>query len=306
MAGEFIKYRNGKSAQIEAQYKKQGIKKTPNKDIKGNRYDEIPKQKHYKIQTDHLRNAKENRDDEFYTPRDYTDKVVNTFFNELKGKKVLCPCDSKHSNFVKSLQALNIEVYYSDCDFADYDNASLFGDKKRIELLRGIDIILTNPPFSKYREFYRIFRAKKIFAIAPLMLFTYTWAFPLWKNEILWKCLDGAKYFTDDKGKHLTAGNFLLTNFAKPKSIKKEQEKKKFFMHENEKYLYMQKYNKDFIIKNTEYNLAVPLTITLDNELDKIREKYIFSYQKTCVVDGKRAFVRILLTKKTKIKEVKK
>jgi hypothetical protein len=91
-----------------------------------------------------LGRAKSAKDDEFYTRRVDIDKELNKY--NWKDKTVLCPCDSKHSKFVEYFKEQDCKLLYSDGDFRSPETAAL---------REQADVIVTNPPFSLFREFYK-------------------------------------------------------------------------------------------------------------------------------------------------------
>lgn len=123
-----------------------------------------------------LIDARKNKNDEFYTRYEDIEKEVVHYYDKLKGRIVYCPCDDyRWSNFVKyfkdhfkdiGLKRL-IATNYDIGDGAyryDYD-----GEKETVERLKyngdfrseectkikdmpGV-VVITNPPFSIFREF---------------------------------------------------------------------------------------------------------------------------------------------------------
>lgn len=79
-------------------------------------------------------------DDEFYTM--YKDAVRELHKYDFRGKKIICPCDTKESNIYKYLK----DCYYNvKCNSKDWRNVDY----------SQYDIVITNPPFSQVREFIR-------------------------------------------------------------------------------------------------------------------------------------------------------
>lgn len=98
-----------------------------------------------------LDNARRNKNDEYYT---YYEDVVNglePYKEYLKGKRVLCPCDTDESNFVKYLKELG-------CDVIAYhkENGSEWFKPD------NYDVCVTNPPFSKIKDFYNTYKDKPL------------------------------------------------------------------------------------------------------------------------------------------------
>ena len=79
-------------------------------------------------------------DDEFYTM--YKDCVRELHKYDLRGKKIICPCDTRESNIYKYLK----DCYYDvKCDCKEWRNIDY----------SKYDVVITNPPFSQVREFIR-------------------------------------------------------------------------------------------------------------------------------------------------------
>ena len=77
-------------------------------------------------------------DDEFYTM--YKDVVRELHKYDLRGKRIICPCDNKQSNIYRYLK----DCYYNvKCDDKEW---------RKIDYSK-YDIVITNPPFSQVREF---------------------------------------------------------------------------------------------------------------------------------------------------------
>ncbi len=86
-------------------------------------------------------------DDEFYTM--YKDVVRELHKYDFRGKKIICPCDTKESNIYKYLKDCYYDVKQSSTDWRKVD-------------YNKYDIVITNPPFSQVREFIRTLADKKI------------------------------------------------------------------------------------------------------------------------------------------------
>lgn len=129
-----------------------------------------------KLNTD-MRTAMRNKADEFYTMKEDIEKEIIHYKSYLKGKTVYCCCDSQESNFtvffkehfndyhIKML--ITSSLYENIMTVYQYDgseNKIIFSEevedihdfesiKKYISIS---DVIITNPPFSKFRNFFNI------------------------------------------------------------------------------------------------------------------------------------------------------
>lgn len=61
---------------------------------------------------------------------------------DLRGKKIICPCDNKNSNIYKYLKDCYYDVKCDDKEWRNIDYSKY-------------DLVITNPPFSQVREFIR-------------------------------------------------------------------------------------------------------------------------------------------------------
>ena len=123
-----------------------------------------------------LLKAKQARNDEFYTRLEDVEKEVVHYWPQLRGRIVYCPCDDyRWSNFVKyfkdhfqeiglkRLIATNYNIgsgaYRYDFDGVNEVVEELKGNGDfrseectRIKDMPGV-VVITNPPFSLFREF---------------------------------------------------------------------------------------------------------------------------------------------------------
>jgi hypothetical protein len=168
-----------------------------------------------------LHNAKAAKNDEFYTQLSDIEKELCHYKEHFKDKIVLCNCnDAIHGSFAKYF-ALNFEflglrklictsygegeengkicVYKGDKngngvpDIDEWEQYELngkgdFRSEECIKLLEEADIVVTNPPFSLFREFIAqlIQYDKKFLIIGNVNAITYKEVFPLIKDNKLW------------------------------------------------------------------------------------------------------------------------
>lgn len=191
-----------------------------------------------------LKQAKENKKDEFYTQLSDIERELSHYKEHFKGKTVLCNCDDPRvSNFFRYF-ALNFEhlglkrlvctcyksqdvdlftqkdseqavyiVYEGDKngDFLDFSEAQVlplkgdgdFRSPECIELLKQADIVVTNPPFSLFREYVAqlVEYDKKFIIIGHQNAIGYKEIFPLLRDNKLWLGYGfkgGAAYFIND------------------------------------------------------------------------------------------------------------
>lgn len=163
-----------------------------------------------------LHKAKTAKNDEFYTQMTDIEKELKHYKEHFKDKTIFCNCDDpKQSNFWKyfhlnfnhfGLKKLIATHYHeteptykieytgeddNNCEIGVITNLKTNGDFRSsecIELLKEADIIVTNPPFSLFREYIAqlIEYDKKFIVIGNKNSITYKEFFPLLKNNQVW------------------------------------------------------------------------------------------------------------------------
>ncbi len=93
---------------------------------------------------ENIKKAKKKKDDEYYTPKWYVDEMLDKV--DLTGKKVICNCDGAHSEIYKAIKERGYDVDYAEGDYESVD-------------YEQYDIIITNPPFSTFKKFYKDMKA---------------------------------------------------------------------------------------------------------------------------------------------------
>ena len=167
-----------------------------------------------------LHTAKKARNDEFYTMLTDIEKEMRYYKDFFKGKVVYCNCDdARESNFFKYF-SLNFEflglkklittgykadgkgvvlVYEGDKNGnRRVDNEEIivnelngdgdFRSEECIEYLKECDVVVTNPPFSLFRQYVKQLMdyGKKFIIIGNQNAITYKEIFPYIKNNQLW------------------------------------------------------------------------------------------------------------------------
>ena len=162
-----------------------------------------------------LHAAKAAKNDEFYTRYEDINAEINTLEHgyrpHFEGKIVYCNCDDPEwSNFwkffkdrfhafqMKKLISTHYEPDGSSSYKLEYDGVSVkktemegngdFRDAECIEILKEADIVVTNPPFSLFREYVaQLMEYKKSFIIiGNINAVTYKEFFPLLKEGKVW------------------------------------------------------------------------------------------------------------------------
>lgn len=155
-----------------------------------------------------LHNAKRAKQDEFYTQLEDIEKELRHY--DFKGKKVYCNCDNPSmSNFYKyfklNFNYLGIKElistgynfdgqgYYGHYDgvtetIKNLEGNGDFRSEECIQFLKESDIVVTNPPFSLFREYVAQLMeyGKKFIILGNNNAITYKEIFPYIKNNELW------------------------------------------------------------------------------------------------------------------------
>lgn len=132
-----------------------------------------------------LTKARQQKNDEFYTQYKDVKKEVERYADQLKGKIIFCNCDNPvQSNFYKyfhdNFDILGLkELTTSNADFRGEES---------IKMLKECDIVITNPPFSLFREYIAqlIEYDKKFLILGNNNAITYKEVFKYIKENKLW------------------------------------------------------------------------------------------------------------------------
>ena len=163
-----------------------------------------------------LTTAKNAKNDEFYTQLTDVSKELVNYKHHFKDKVVFCNCDDPtcsafwkyfHLNFAELGLKKLISTHY-DRKKSTYRMEYVGGDDNDIEvgvktplegngdfrnqecldLLDECDIVVTNPPFSLFREYVAALmeHEKKFIILGNMNALTYKEIFPLFKNNQIW------------------------------------------------------------------------------------------------------------------------
>jgi len=181
-----------------------------------------------KVEHSLLTKAKKNKNDEFYTQLSDVESELQHYKSHFKDKVVFCNCDdARISNFFEyfasNFKELGLKKLIASCyreqkndlfNTAETENGFFFeysgkeGEKKKpssndivhfkgdgdfrslesIELLKQSDIVVTNPPFSLFREYVSQLDKydKKFLIIGNINAITYKEIFKLIKGNRAW------------------------------------------------------------------------------------------------------------------------
>lgn len=164
-----------------------------------------------------LHAAKDAKNDEFYTRLEDINEEMNHYEDKFRGKVIFCNCDDpKWSNFWKYFH-LNFEylglkklitthyepddvqsykIEYTGGNDEDFEDGVItpltqngdFRSPECLALLDEADIVVTNPPFSLFREYVQVLVEynKEFIVIGPKNAITYKEIFPLIRDTKLW------------------------------------------------------------------------------------------------------------------------
>jgi hypothetical protein len=194
-----------------------------------------------------LNKAFKVKNDEFYTKLTDIEKELMHYKEMFVGKTIYCNCDNPvKSNFVQwfymrfnilHLKRLIVTAYnkdgfglYWDTDFSKVDINTIYvndciendvrylsgnGDFKSdecIELLKQADIVVTNPPFSLFREFVKVLmdNNKDFVILGNMNAIAWKEVFPYIKNnKIGLGFTNGGKSFVIPNGEEKKFGNIF-------------------------------------------------------------------------------------------------
>ena len=291
-----------------------------------------------------LNEAKITKNDEFYTQLIDIEKELKYYKAHFKGKTIYCNCDDpKHSNFWKyfhsnfsclGLKKLIATHYHeteptykkeyvggadNDCEIGDIAPLKTNGDFRSpecIELLQEADIVVTNPPFSLFREYVAqlIDYDKKFIVIGNVNAVTYNEVFPLLKNNQIWLGRTSPKEFIQPNKSIKKFGN--ISWFTNLEIVKRREFLDLIERYNPDKYPKYDNYDAISVNKvldiPVDYDgvMGVPITFMDKHNPEQFEIIGIScTSAKTIIIDGKkkggefyidgrRLYVRILIRKK--------
>ena len=311
-----------------------------------------------------LNKAKKYKNDEFYTQLCDIEKELTHYKAHFKNKVIYCNCDDPRiSNFFKffvsNFKEMGIKkviatcyknqkidlfdktkkekAIYSSYNGVNHHKSHLLADgdfrsKECLDILKVADIVVTNPPFSLFREFFwkMIKYNKKFIILGSLNAIAYEGFFRLLKNQKIWLGInntdtkwfevpDHYKISTESRQKKVNKKQLFslgnapwYTNLKIQKEYKDLKLKEKYYGNE-EKYPAYDNYKKVINIdrmakipKDYYGVMGVPVTfidnfnpsqfelvaITQDKESIK---KYLSDVDRDPVINGKRLYRRIFI-----------
>ena len=288
---------------------------------------------------ENLHKAKTAKNDEFYTQLSDIEKEMVHYKDHFKGKTIYCNCDdARESNFFKffslNFEKLGLKKLITTGYKADGQGVALIyeGDKNGnrlpdteeitirplqgngdfrseecIEFLKEADIVVTNPPFSLFREYIAQLMeyGKKFIIIGSQNAITYKEVFPLIKNNELWLGMNYVKEFKQPNGEIKKFGNICwFTNLDHTKRNKPID----LYKHYSNEYKHYDNYDAIEVGKVCELPMdydgvmGVPITF-LDKYCPEQFEilgiansaRYIGDFPCYTIIDGVKIYNRILI-----------
>lgn len=135
-----------------------------------------------------LLRAKKAKNDEFYTRYEDVKAECDNYRSHFFNKIIYCNCDTADSAFVRYFSELKAQGLIRDIWFSGGLGGADFRSPESIERLKQADLIVTNPPFSLFREFMDLLIQydKKFLVIGNFNAVKYKNIFPLIKDNKLW------------------------------------------------------------------------------------------------------------------------
>ena len=182
-----------------------------------------------------LRTAQAVKNDEFYTQISDIEQEIGNYRKHFKDKIIYMPCDNPEwSNFWHVLKSQYIYLHYKKI-IATFYNGIVDTDKQPYKLeydgvnetktflngdgdfrseecsniLQESDIVITNPPFSLFRDFVKwvMDADKKFLIIGNQNAITYKEIFPYLKENKMWLGYHNVKTFKQYDGSEKDFGN---------------------------------------------------------------------------------------------------
>ena len=292
-----------------------------------------------------LNKAKRVKDDEFYTKLSTIENEIPHYASHFNGKTVYCNCDDPRISefftfFTMHFHALGLKKLITTCykneiskraihlEYSGdkvknwYPNAEYIGFKdlkgdgdfrssECIELLKESDIVVTNPPFSLFREYVAqlIQYEKKFLILGNFNAITYKEIFALLNDNTIWlgHSRIGKDYFLPDGTKKYVA-TYWYTNMSHKRRNKNLTLTKTYNEKDYPKYDTYDAINVDKvkdIPKDYDGVIGVPISFLDKHNPDQFEllgiDRYIEDnphYGRRFRINGKEQYARILIRRK--------
>lgn len=105
---------------------------------------------------EHLSIARSSKKDEFYTLYEDVKFELDHYIDQFRDKIIYCPCDTKESAFVKYFLELKAKGLIKELLYTSLKDNVDFLSEAAIDNYTHCDIVVTNPPFSLFRQFLEL------------------------------------------------------------------------------------------------------------------------------------------------------
>ena len=242
-----------------------------------------------------LINARDAKNDEFYTRQSDINDEVSHYITQLKDKTILCNCDDYRQSyfcnfFFKRFHLFKLKKLVTTCyktrqtslfnnvvespvcmtyDKTGIKNRNLstdgdFRNSESVEILKQADIVITNPPFSLFREYIDqlVKYDKKFLLIGNQNAIFYKNIFQLFKSNKLWPGNNFGKMTFDTPNKPRSLGNVCWFTNLETEKRHQELELKPYDEAKYAKYDNYDAINVDKISNIPDYDgvMGVPIT----------------------------------------------
>lgn len=239
-----------------------------------------------------LHKAKKEANDEFYTQYEDIAKEIEHYKEHLKGKVIYCNCDIPYfSNFHKyfldnfkdlELKKLIVTGYVKNgngkCSIYDGEKSTdydLLGDgdfrgDECIDMLQKADVIITNPPFSLFREFIKVMvdNDKDFIVVGSKTVIGYKEMFPLIRSGDMFIGATNASSFITNH-EHLNSKNTFIKDGVRYAKFGNIGWFTSFNIHKNEYLELTKEYDESEYSKYDNYN-----AINVDKTKDIPKDYY--------------------------------
>lgn len=292
--------------------------------------------------------AKYEVDDEFYTSYHEIKKELDDYKSHFKGKVIVCPCnDGRKSNFYRyfalnfkllelkklitttfnisdpSSKGTKIEITQDGTNETELQGRGDFRSDEIKDIIAQGDIIVTNPPFSLFRDLIEIVESekKKFLIVGGTYSITYRMIFDLYEKGKIWLGNHQVNIFTRPDGSKKRFSN--ISWFTNLKSTKHLEPIKLTKRYKNNEHKYPE-YDNYKVIEVTNYKdipidyygiIGVPLTFFLrhnpaqfnilgcdfqikDKYPELVKQNFTQNNTKSAVLNGQEMFTRIIIQRK--------
>lgn len=246
------------------------------------------------MRNNNLNKSRKTKNDEFYTQYKDIEKECQHYVEHFKDQWIYLPCDTEDSNFwkyfidhfneygLKRLTATHINLDGTPSYRLDYDGYRViqtalngngdFKSKECTKIKNECDMVITNPPFSLFREFIKWLKMKKFLILGNPSAIAYIDLFLHLKNRevFVYSANDTISFtmsFTTDSGETKQVASVWFSTLYRDSYTDLKLDKK----YDADKYNHLLNYNAINVdkVKDIPYDydgiMAVPITVMFYN-----------------------------------------